>query len=263
MFEVKSGVVKRPFSVLLYGVPGIGKTLFASQCGKALVCDAENGSAFLDVERIQVDDFAALLKAMTWVTTTEYETFVLDSVSAIERMVIEHTCASNGWKTLEDPGYGKGFTVMRSNWQRVMAGVEFVKSKGKSVVLIGHSKVRPVADPGLDSYDRFEFDADKNVIPQLVFQLDAVFFLRDQRRVIEDEDKKRSSARSTGKRELVLSDTATSLGKNRFDHMPTHVEFDKVPTQEEAKTAYRAFWKQVKQEAEPKPETEKARARNV
>jgi len=262
MFEVKQGIIKRPFSVLLYGVPGIGKTLMASQCGRALVCDVENGSSFLDVERIEALDFATILKAMTWVATTDYDTLVLDSVSAIERAVIEHTCASNGWKTLEDPGYGRGHVIMRSNWQRIMAGMEFVKSKGKSVVLIGHSKVRPVAEPGAESYDRFEFDADKNVLPQLVSQLDAVFFLRDQRRITTDADTKRNVARSTGKRELVLSDRATSLGKNRFDHMPEYVEFDKVPTQEEAKSAYREFWKQVKQEAE-QPTNEKARTRNV
>ena len=39
----------------------------------------------------------------------EYQTAVIDSLDWLEPLIWAETCARDGWKSIEDPGYGKGY----------------------------------------------------------------------------------------------------------------------------------------------------------
>lgn len=243
MFEIESGKRKRNFSVCIFGPPGIGKTLMASSCSdKTLILDCEDGSSFLDVNRVRIESFESLLASLAWASKQDFDTIVLDSMTAVERLTHKHVLASNPkWTTLADGGYGKGYEEFRNNVQRIFAGIEHVK-KTKNVIVLAHSKIKTVTEPGTDSFDRMEFDLEKNLIPIFVSQLDGCFYMRELTRVSKDEQGKNKPI-SSGARELVLNGRVGSLGKNRFDHMPATVEFAK--TTKDTKTIYTQFWKDL------------------
>ena len=40
-----------------------------------------------------------------------FRTVVVDSLDWLEPLVWEHTARTNGWKNIEQPGYGKGYVA--------------------------------------------------------------------------------------------------------------------------------------------------------
>jgi hypothetical protein len=40
-----------------------------------------------------------------------YETLVIDTLDALEPMLLEHVCAQHGWKNIESPSFGKGWVL--------------------------------------------------------------------------------------------------------------------------------------------------------
>lgn len=243
MFTVQSGRQSRPTFTLLYGPPGVGKTDFASAAPNCLIGDCEEGSTFLDVDRIRISSFDELLKAFVWFVDQPFDTFVADSTSAIERFVIAHTLAERGWKNLDQPGFGKGYKAVRENWLRILKGIDWLKSHGKSVIMIAHSKVKSVNDPQFEPFDRFEFDCDKETLTTLVAATDGCFFMRYQIRIVENDSKK-AHAVGSGAREIHTTDRAGSLGKSRFNHLPIVLTVPHGVL--EARAVAAEFWQSLK-----------------
>jgi hypothetical protein len=242
MFEIETGTVARPIKVLLYGAPGIGKSKLASQFKRVLFIDMESGTDFLDVKRIRPKDFGELIKSIKWAANLkEYDTIVFDGLTAIESFSNDLTLAEQGWKTLEDPGYGKGYALANINFSRIVKAADFLCTNQKNVIFIAHSKTKTVIDPTQDSYDRIEFDVNKNMINAFVSAVDSCFYLRPQIRSIETKDKEKKVI-SNGTRELILSDRGSALSKNRLSHMGAVYEFPHEPEAEKLDAQYKNFW---------------------
>lgn len=223
MFEIKRGIVAEPFFLIIYGVPGIGKTYLASKAPNCIIADMERGSSRIDCSRVEIKDFVSLLKFCAWVAEQPFETVTFDTLTAIDKLVTEFTCKENKWKNLNQPGFGQGHVAYRSNWQRFINGCTHLVEQKKNVILLAHSKVRTANDPMLEQFDRFEFDADKNVAPGILSVVDACFFYRHQVRVMEN-DAGRSMGKGTGNRELYTTEKGNSLGKSRFNNLPEIIE---------------------------------------
>jgi hypothetical protein len=244
MFTIEEGIVQRKLFTVIYGQPGSGKTHLASQASRALICDLEDGSSFLDTHRVKVAGYEDLIKFIKWVGDTNYHTIVLDSLTAIERYATAHTLKSTGWPSLETPGYGRGYAEMADNVKRILNGVEYLRDRmSKDVVLIAHSKVRTVIDPSQESYDRWEFDCHKTLTNPIVSMADAVMYMRPAVRAVSTRESKRTIA--SGTRELLLVDKGGALAKNRLPHMPEMVEFESK-SGDELNAQYRDFWSAVK-----------------
>ncbi len=242
MFEISQGPVSRCIIVLLYGAPGAGKTHLASSFGRSIVVDLEDGSDFLNVKRIRPKGYGELLKVFKWFSDQkDFDTLVLDSLTAMERLTQTHTLTENAWKTLEDPGYGKGYTAANMHLQKVITGCEYLRNNGKNVVIVAHAKVKSVMDPSQDVYERMEFEVNKNMINILVGSADCCFYLRPQVRSVQNKDKDWKTV-SNGSRELLLSDKGGAIGKNRLSHMPQVVEFPNEQDPQKLTHLYTKFW---------------------
>lgn len=244
MFEIESGITQRPKLIIVFGPPGVGKSHLASRWGNALMCDLENGTDLLDVKRVKPKNYEELLKSFKWFSEQPFDTIVIDSITALEKMSNAYTLAANSWATLEDPGYGKGYTVANQNFNRIIAGCEYLRNCGKNVVLIGHSKVKAVTDPTQDAYDRMEFDVNKNLVSSIVSVFDGCYYLRPQVRSVENKGKEKR-ALSSGVRELLLVDKGGAIAKNRMNHMPDLVEFQNIKDPVKLSEQYTKFWKEL------------------
>lgn len=100
--------------VVLYGPEGVGKSTFAAQFPDPIFIDTEGSTDNLDVARVKPLSWTELTQNVEYFIShpDELGTLIIDTADWAERMCIEHILASNGWKGIEDPGYGKGYVYV-------------------------------------------------------------------------------------------------------------------------------------------------------
>lgn len=244
MFEIHKGIRKRPVIILIYGVPGVGKTELASHFGNTLFFDLENGVDFFNVDSVKLKNFDELKKAIAWGCKQEHDTLVFDSWSAVERMTLAHTLETNGLKSLSQLDYGKGYALLRDNLRSVLAGIQYAQNNGKNVIVVAHALVKRVEDPMLPSYDRVQFDCEKEMVNPLISICDGCFYFRPMIRALENKDKE-TKVVSSGAKELLLTDKGSAMSKSRFNHMDQSYEFDFEQSDELRAKMYKEFWKKL------------------
>ena len=219
MFEVTEGIETPPISVLLYGPPGSGKTSLAAKIPNHLIFDLEKGSHHVDAKRVKLLG-SQFKDAVRWFADQPYTTMVVDSVTALESAMVREVCKLNNWKNIEQPGYGKGHEVVRQEWQTlIMYARHLMDAKGKNIVWIAHSQIKPVKDPtNPNEYDRMEPAVSKKALTDLTAAVDAVLFLREKVTTYEKDGRK--LATGSGKRELIMRDIPAALAKVRNEDHP-------------------------------------------
>jgi len=131
--------------VTVYGKPKIGKSTFASQFPGALFAATEPGLQCLEVFETPIHSWGGFLslcghleKDPKWV-----ETLVIDVVDLLYYMCQEHVCQQEGVKHPSDLSYGKGFSMLNTEFRRVLAKTATLQTKaGKrmGLVMTSHAK---------------------------------------------------------------------------------------------------------------------------
>ena len=71
-----------------------------------------------------------------------FQTVVADSVDALEELIWPDVCRSQGWSSIESPGYGKGYVVIDTWWLDVLKGLDYLRrQRGMTIVLLAHSAI--------------------------------------------------------------------------------------------------------------------------
>jgi hypothetical protein len=226
--KIITGKKKRPRNVLLYGEHGSGKTTLAATFPKPILLDIEGGADDLDVARSErIKDFGAFQVALSWLCTEspDYSTVIVDSVDWLEAIVQKHVAESQGKKSIEEIGYGKGYKFAAESFGQLLSGFRRLNDLGKATVLICHAKTVKHSPPDGDTYDRIEPDLHTLVQSLLVEFCDEVFFLT--RKVFTRKEdmgfkRERSIAFADSERILITSDTASVVAKNRLA-MPVEI----------------------------------------
>jgi hypothetical protein len=242
LFEIQSGLKKRPLFLILYGSPGVGKSQLASQFGDPVFVDMENGTDFLDVKRIKVSNFQNLREAIKWFADQKEDTLILDSLTAIEKLSQESVLADTGKESIEEMKYAEGHRLASEKTIQIVNGCKYLRSKGKNVILIAHTVIRDIKGVDNDGYSRFEFDCYKGLTTTIASEVDGCFYMRPTVRQIGDKKKR---AVTSGARELLMSDQAAALSKSRLSHMPPTYEFEFEDSVEKINAQYKSFWEKV------------------
>lgn len=251
MFEVEQGVKKRAFIGIIYGPPGVGKSHLASQCGKTLFADLEDGTAFLDINRVKIPDYQKTLEFMGWAATQpQWETIVVDGLTQIEKFATEELLTERGWETVSDGNFGEGFSALREKMKRIVDGARYIRENGKNVIIIAHSKVKPVDDPTQDAYDRVEFECGKDVINFITGNVDFCAYFRPLLRSVKaSKNAIKGKAVGSGAKELIFEDAGAVLSKNRVNRNFKKVEF---ASSDNPSDLYKKFWNDFKNSTEEK-----------
>jgi AAA domain len=222
---ITTGKVQKPFHALLYGPPKIGKTHLALQAQAPLVIDADDGSGQFDAARISnVTSLDILMDALRCAyKSDEHKTVILDSVTAIDRIISDSVCKNNGWANLEALDYGKCHAHVYSEWKKVLDIVEQLKAKGKNIIWIGHQKVTTVRDPMLDVYEKLDLEVSKGVLKELISRTDAILYYRWKINVTKDDKTKRVRGLSNGTRQIFTKENASFVAGNRYN-LPFMIE---------------------------------------
>lgn len=226
--KVTSGRQRRPLTVCVYGIPGVGKSTFAGAAPKPIVFDLEGGSNFLEVSRVgphrSWEDVVSDLRELT---TEEhgFETVVIDTLDALEALCIEYVCRKANKATLADFDWGGGYAQLLSEWRLLLRALEVTREKKRmNVVLIAHEHRKPFSDPELGSYEMYRPKLNEKVWGITNEWVDAVLFAQFDQAIVEKEGQK-TRAFVSGRRVLRTQRGTGYVAKNRFG-LPAEMELD-------------------------------------
>lgn len=247
----KKTTIRAP-RMLVLGTEKIGKTTFS--CGSQfedgvlvktglndpiiISIKGEEGSDALDVAKFPTcNSYEDVMSAIGVLYQNEhpYRTVVIDSASALEPLVWEAVCDQHKVNTIEKVGggYGKGYVEAVSFFRQLADGLDALRMKNVSSIIIGHVKVKRFDDPNGDSYDQYQFDVHDKVANLLYRWADLILFA-NTKVVVKKEDvgfkkeKKRGIDTTGGQRFLYTQKRPAHPGGGRgiYGRLPYEMDFD-------------------------------------
>jgi hypothetical protein len=226
VIKITRGPIHAAVRWVLYGDAGIGKTTLAAQCPGALVLDTEDGSRQLDVARAEIADWQSLTLAVKElaVDAQGFQTVVIDSADWAEKLLIEHLTKQAGKRSIEDFGFGKGYTMLAEHWAKFLDSCDRLIDRGMNVVFIAHSTVRRISPPDMtDGFDRYELKLTKQVSPLLREWCDLLTFATYKTKLVEGGD---GRMKATGKSRVLHTERSPAFdAKNRYG-LPEEMPLD-------------------------------------
>lgn len=227
--KLKTRRADKPPRILIYGPPGYGKTTLASEFPAPVFLQVEDGTPG-DVEITGfglLKTYGEVMDAIQAIYENRlpFDTVVLDSVTAMQKLVFEETCArgddkGNRKANIEDFGYGKGYVYAQRVWSELLEALNVLRDeRNMAVVLVGHSKIERFDDPESVSYDRFELDLHDKSKGAIERDMDAILLLKPKIS-IEKEDigfnKERALAKGGQQIWMHANPRPAYIAKNRY-----------------------------------------------
>lgn len=128
--------------LLLYGKPKCGKTSFAVQAPRALVCAFELGVNALGgtkyVPILRWSDFKKVMSQLKKPQAKEiYDTIVIDTVSIAYDLCENYIVQREGVSTIKDIPFGSGYSMVSNEFRECLREITML---GFGLILICHSK---------------------------------------------------------------------------------------------------------------------------
>jgi len=223
-----------PF-VVFYGVPGIGKTGLAAEAPDSvwIQMQGENPPAGVELQGwADLTSYGEVVEAIGALISEEhtFKTLVIDAATGLEAAIWKEACARNGWKTIEDPGYGKGYVIAAAIWAELLDGLNVLRrERNMSIVIIAHCEIFRFDSPTTDPYSRYKIDVHKSALPLIEAGADLIAFL-NYRVTLKEKDvgfnKKVGHAEGGGSRVIYVEERPGFIAKNRYG-MPSELSFKK------------------------------------
>lgn len=219
--SIRKGPQARAIRTVIYGPEGIGKSTLASQFPDVVFVDFEHGTDSMDVARFDTpEDFDGVLTLLNIISQEDIcKTVVLDTADKLEQLISHHVCLKYEISSIEDAGYGKGYTYLAEAWIELMKVCDKVIDSGKNIVFVAHAQMRKFEQPDeMGAYDRWELKLSKKTSPLLKEWSDMLLFCNYKTNVVTDE-KTKSKKAVGGKRVMYSTHNPCWDAKNRFNFL--------------------------------------------
>jgi AAA domain len=213
----------KPPRTLIHGVHGVGKTTFAAGAPDPVFILTENGLGTLEVPHFPpARIFDEVMQALAALYTEEhaFRTLVVDSVDWLEPLIHARVCKDQGWSSIEDAGYGKGYVHALDLWRQYIEGLNALRDdKGMTVVQIAHTDIKRFDSPESEPYDRYVLKLHSKASALLQEHSDIVLFANYRISTVKADvgfNKKVTRALGSGERLLHTAERPAFLAKNRY-----------------------------------------------
>jgi hypothetical protein len=233
---VTKGKVDAPYRIVVTGVDGVGKSVFAAAAPKPIFLCAEDGTHHLDVARFpeprtwqDARDAIATLTA----DSGGFETLVIDTVDWLEPLLWDHVCEQDGKDSIEKVGggFGKGYVAAVDGWRHLLADIDKLQREQKmNVILLGHAFIKKFSNPEGADYDRWILKLHEKSASLIREWAKGVYFANYETFAVKEKEKVKGV--SSGARKLYTQRTAAYDAKDRYglpESLPlSYAEFDKL-----------------------------------
>jgi hypothetical protein len=209
--------------ILLHGNEGRGKTTLACKFPKPIALLLERGlPRGVEVDAVEdVRSFEMVMEVLKeiYAAPAQYQSLLIDTVDALEALLIDSLCRKNGWKTIEAPSYGKGWVAADDEWRRFIHGISAIRGKHEmAIVMTCHCAIERIEDPRAPTYTSYQPRLHKRARGLVMDACDAVFFLAEDLRVVTDDGgfRERTRAATDTRRFLFTEGRPAFAAKNRF-----------------------------------------------
>lgn len=223
-FSLESVVSSKGFppqKVVIYGVPGVGKTTFAATWPKPILLRTEDGASALDVPTFPMvarsisdlrDACNALLRGKH-----DFKTLVLDSLDWTEPIVWREVCQEGQKKNIEDFGYGKGYVKVDDKWQAIQAGFEKLRDKcDMHIVCIAHAVPTVFDPPDADPYQKYNVKLHKHASAIWTEWAEMLLFVNYKAKIVTAEGSSKGKAFGKGERVIYTQERPAYQAKSRW-----------------------------------------------
>lgn len=220
--DIIRGKLPGALKVVVYGSEGIGKSTFASQFPGPLFIDTEGSTRHMDVARTPKPTSWPMLLGLVGEVIRNpslCRTLVVDTMDWAELMCMQYVCDKYQKKSIEEFGYGKGYTYLSEEFGRLLNQLSEVVERGVHVVVTAHAKMRKFEQPDeLGAYDRWEMKLSAKTAPLVKEWADMVLFANYKTYAVKTEGGKVKG--QGGERRVYTAHHPCWDAKNRFGLAP-------------------------------------------
>lgn len=222
----------KPPVVLLYGVDGIGKTSLAAEWPDPIYLHTQGEEPPNNIELASpgvITSFDRMGELLNELDDDDHDrkTVIIDSLDGFESLLWAATCERLGVKSIEEPGYGKGYIETDAEWSLFIGSVHALKQRGIAVVMLAHPEVVRFDSPITDPYSRYTVKLHKRANAMIREKSDIVAFMNYRTTIKEKEvarQKTVAHGEGGGDRQIHLEERPGFLAKNRYS-MPVSIPF--------------------------------------
>jgi hypothetical protein len=202
-FVFSSKMAKEPFKCVLYGKPKVGKTTFAAEAKNAVLVGFERGANFINgCPKIEVDNLDDLRNLSNFLMKEseievdgekqKIETIIFDSATSLQEIFAKDICKVGGKESIDDFGYGRGYQLLREQFEKIVQLARNFNAKGKNFILIAHESCEQVHDLVIGDHTKFNMSAGKGIAEKITSQFDVIAYMKTV--VLKNSDTKAIAA---------------------------------------------------------------------
>jgi hypothetical protein len=126
------------YIILCYGDPKVGKSTFCSQMPDPLFIATEEGLHALEVFQAPVTTWEEIIKVLSELHSSDrFQTVVIDTIDNAYQMCQDYICKKHEIKHPQDLDWGKGWSLVNKEFQRVMVKLT---REGRGIVFVSHAQ---------------------------------------------------------------------------------------------------------------------------
>lgn len=218
-----------PAKMVIYGVPKIGKSSFASQADDVFFINIEGGLDYLAKKVRSTPKLNSIDEVIGWLMHI-YEddkftcgTIAIDSIDWAEELAQAKMIAAHNAKSITDPAvkefaYNKGVEAAAHQTMRIFKALDKIyEKKGIKSIIIAHSTIKTVDLPTSEPYSRHELKLSKYLAGKVNEWADLCLFADYSIHVAKaDKNKKIGQTLSKPKAVLYAGGSAAFVGGGRM-----------------------------------------------